>query len=151
MVYAHPGWQLVKKLNMSTGISICYLIHFVVGRCIYLDFMHHLKPFLFLIHWNFNNFCSFNFFYFLILTQLSPTTGTFLLPPFNHESSLSNTLNPADEDRCGSSGSFFRFKPHGMPDSLPDFSSSEDKVVVHFLITIDHLLHTFNTGHSCIL
>ncbi|XP_044498726.1 WRKY transcription factor SUSIBA2-like isoform X2 [Mangifera indica] len=61
-------------------------------------------------------------------SQLSPTTGTFLLPPFNHESSLSNTLNPADEDRCGSSGSFFRFKPHGMPDSLPDFSSSEDKV-----------------------
>ncbi|KAJ0078792.1 hypothetical protein Patl1_24051 [Pistacia atlantica] len=61
-------------------------------------------------------------------SQLSPTTGTFPLPPFNHESSMPNTLSPADEDTGGSAGSFFRFKPQGMPDSLPDFSSSEDKI-----------------------
>ncbi|KAH7571354.1 hypothetical protein JRO89_XS04G0028300 [Xanthoceras sorbifolium] len=65
---------------------------------------------------------------FLPNSQLSPTTGSFSLPHISHEHSIASTLNPVNEDRGENAGSVFRLKPHEVLDSLPDFSSLENKV-----------------------
>ncbi|KAJ9169272.1 hypothetical protein P3X46_017479 [Hevea brasiliensis] len=56
----------------------------------------------------------------------SPTTGTFLLLHLNYESSILNTVIPADVDK-GSSASSFRFKPHKGPGPVPDFTILENQ------------------------
>ncbi|KAF3454169.1 hypothetical protein FNV43_RR04616 [Rhamnella rubrinervis] len=56
----------------------------------------------------------------------SPTTGTFSLPPFYHESSILNSVAHEDRNR-GAENHFFRFKPHGDPKYLSGHSSFENQ------------------------
>ncbi|KAK1571680.1 hypothetical protein Q3G72_021239 [Acer saccharum] len=64
---------------------------------------------------------------FLPNSQLSPTTGTFSLARLS-DHSMPTTLNPVDNDKGENAGSVFKLKPHEVPDSLPDFSSLDNKV-----------------------
>nr|WGV38253.1 WRKY [Loropetalum chinense var. rubrum] len=62
-------------------------------------------------------------------SQRSPTTGTFPLPPVDHENPIMNSMTPtADGDRTNNACSSFRFKPHGSPVSLSCFSGSDNQV-----------------------
>lgn len=63
-------------------------------------------------------------------SQLSPTTGTFSLPPLSYENSMMTLVNPAgDGDRDCNIGSSSRFKPHESSVSLPCFSGSENQTL----------------------
>ncbi|KAA8538878.1 hypothetical protein F0562_025570 [Nyssa sinensis] len=58
--------------------------------------------------------------------QPSPTTGTFMVPPLNHESLMLHSVTSAtDGDRGSDVGSSLKFKPHGSPVSLTCISGLE--------------------------
>lgn len=56
--------------------------------------------------------------YFIFQALPSPTTGTFPLPPLNHESLVLNSVTREDGDKVSGADSF-RFKPYGNFESLP--------------------------------
>ncbi|KAF2286447.1 hypothetical protein GH714_016983 [Hevea brasiliensis] len=59
-------------------------------------------------------------------SQPSPTTGTFPLVHLNFESTMLNTVIPADMDKGSNAGSF-SFKPHKDPGPVPDFATLENQ------------------------
>ncbi|KAF8402248.1 hypothetical protein HHK36_013200 [Tetracentron sinense] len=64
--------------------------------------------------------------------QPSPTTGTFPLPPFSHESQMPISVTSiSHRDKGNDADSSFMFKPHGSPASLPGLPGGENQSQSH--------------------
>nr|QGQ64035.1 WRKY transcription factor 12 [Santalum album] len=61
--------------------------------------------------------------------QPSPTTGSFQLPPLNHECPMLNPVSSGDGNRSNNVGSSFRFKPHGNHIPFPHYPGLESEAL----------------------